>query len=143
VTAPAAARLLTWLTALNGAIAALALGAVVMPTRWMVAGAAWTGVGVFADTTLTQYLVRSTSALYALLGVLMLYLARDVRRHLELLAFIGSLTMALGVILTALDFVIGMPASWSWGEGPPTILVGGAFVWLARRARQDPRGAER
>jgi len=136
VTPGTAARLLTWLAALNGALAALAIGAVVMPTRWMVAGAAWTGVGEFADTALTQYLVRSTSALYALLGVLMLYLSRDVRRHLDLLAFIGWLTMALGGILTVLDFAIGMPASWSWGEGPPTVLVGGAFVWLARRAGQ-------
>jgi hypothetical protein len=138
VTATTAARLLTWFTALNGALASLALGAVVMPTRWMAAGAAWTGVGEFADTTLTQYLVRSTSALYALLGMLMLYLSRDVRRHLDLLAFIGLLTIALGVILTVLDFRIGMPPLWSWGEGPPTVLAGGAFVWLARRA-----GAER
>ena len=141
MTAPTAARLLTWLAALNGALATLALVAVVMPTRWMEAGAAWTGVGAFPDTTLTQYLVRSTSALYALLGILMLYLARDVRRHLDLLAFIGCLTVALGAILTILDFAIGMPASWSWGEGPPTVLVGGAFVWLARRASREPRNA--
>ena len=139
MTAPTAARLLTWLATLNGALATLALGAVVMPTRWMEAGAAWTGVGAFADTTLTEYLVRSTSALYALLGLLLLYLARDVRRHLDLLAVVGWLTMALGVLLTALDFAIGMPPLWSWGEGPPTVLVGAAFVWLARRAAQDER----
>jgi len=139
VTAPTAARLLTWLAALNGGIATLALVAVVMPTRWMEAGAAWTGVGTFADTTLTQYLVRSTSALYALLGALLLHLARDVRRHLDLFVVIGWLTMALGLIFTILDFAIGMPASWSWGEGPPTVLVGGAFVWLARRAGPERR----
>ena len=27
-----------------------------------------------------------------------------------------------------------MPAVWTWAEGPPTVLVGFAFVALARRA---------
>jgi len=137
VTTGAATRLLTWLAALNGALASLALGAVVMPTRWMEAGAAWAGLGGFPDTALTQYLVRSTSALYALLGALLLYLARDVRRHVDLFVAVGWLTMALGAILTVLDFAIGMPLLWSWGEGPPTVLVGAVFVWLARRARTE------
>jgi hypothetical protein len=134
MTTGTASRLLTWLVALNGAITALAILAVAMPTRWMESGAAWMGVGEFADTTLTQYLARSLSALYAMIGALLLYLARDVRRHLDLIGFIGWMTIVLGAILTALDLALGMPAAWTWGEGPPTILVGGAFVWLARRA---------
>jgi hypothetical protein len=28
-----------------------------------------------------------------------------------------------------------MPTMWSWSEGPPTVLAGLAYVWLARRAR--------
>lgn len=40
---------------------------------------------------------------------------------------------ALGAILTNLDFSIGLPVDWSRGEGPPTILVGVGFIWLARR----------
>ena len=51
-----------------------------------------------------------------------------------ILGVVGWLTIALGAVLTVLDFAIGMPASWSWGEGPPTIVVGVAFIWLAKRA---------
>ena len=29
----------------------------------------------------------------------------------------------------------GLPVSWSWSEGPSTVLAGLAYVWLARRAR--------
>jgi hypothetical protein len=43
--------------------------------------------------------------------------------------------MVVGVALTAIDFAAGMPPMWSWSEGPPTVLVGAAYVWLARRAR--------
>jgi hypothetical protein len=134
MTSRTAERLLTWLVVLNGAVTALALVAVVMPTRWMQVGAASAGVGEFPDTPLTQYLVRSVSALYGLIGALLLYLAQDIRQYLGLIRFIGWAAVALGLILTVLDFSIGMPAAWSWGEGPPTILVGGGFVWLARRA---------
>jgi hypothetical protein len=43
------------------------------------------------------------------------------------------LTIVLGVALTAIDFLVGMPTSWTLGEGPPTVLVGAAFIYLARR----------
>jgi hypothetical protein len=40
-----------------------------------------------------------------------------------------------GAIVTVVDFAAGMPPYWSWSEGPPTVLAGLAYVWLARRAR--------
>ena len=133
-----AERILTWLLRVMGLLAALAIVAVVMPTSWIVSGAEQTGTGPFQDTPLNQYFVRSVSTLYALLGVLVLYIARDVRRYLDLIVFVGWLTVALGVILAAVDFAIGMPAIWTWAEGPPTVVTGAAFIWLARRiARAD------
>jgi hypothetical protein len=57
-------------------------------------------------------------------------------RYLDFIAVVGWLTAPLGAILTILDFAIGMPPMWSWREGPPTVLTGWAFVWLARRARE-------
>jgi hypothetical protein len=135
MTPKTARRILKWLLRVMGGAAMLAIVAVFMPTAWMEAGARWAGVGPFPDTTLTQYLARSVSALYALLGTLAVYISRDVRRYSDFIVFNGWLTVALGVILTVLDFGIGMPASWSWWEGPPTIAVGAAFVWLAPRVR--------
>lgn len=129
-----AEKVLAWLLGINGGLALLAVFAVVMPTDWMEAGARWAGLDVFPRSTLSEYLLRSVSALYALIGALVLHLAFHARRYLDLIAFIGWLTVVLGAALTAIDFAVGMPASWSWGEGPPTIVVGAAFVWLARRA---------
>ena len=59
----------------------------------------------------------------------------DVVRYLDLIIVIGWLTVLAGVIVTVVDFSAGMPLMWSWSEGPPTVLAGLAYVWLARRAR--------
>ncbi len=130
-----AERLLALLLYLLGGLAALAVVPVVMPTAWMESTSLWLGVDPLPRTPLTQYLTRSLSLIYALLGVLVIWLARRVRRYRDLLVFIGWLTVLLGAALAVLDFSIGMPRAWSWGEGPPTVLCGLAMVWLARRVR--------
>ena len=127
------ARILAWLLGVMGAMGMFAIIAVVMPTSWMDAGAEWTGVGPFPDTALTQYLARSLSALYVVFGALILYLAFNVRRYIDVIVVVGWLTIVMGLLLTGIDFAIGMPAHWSWSEGPPTVLIGGLFIVLARR----------
>jgi hypothetical protein len=134
-----ALRLLTWLLSIMGGMMALAFVPVVMPTAWMAEIAEWLGVGPLPPTPLTEYLTRSLSAIYGGFGLLHLYLARHAGRYLDLVVVIGWLTVVLGVILTVLDFGIGMPPLWSWSEGPPTIVTGWAFVWLARRATSSSR----
>ena len=129
-------KILTWLLRVNGFLACLAIIAVVMPTSWMDAGSRAAGVGSFPDTVLTQYMARSLSALYALLGALVLYIAVDVRKNRDLIIAVGWLTIVLGVALTAVDFRVGMPMSWTLIEGPPTVLVGAGFIYLARRTRR-------
>ena len=130
-----ARRLLAWLLYALGGMMSVAFLAIVMPTSGMVAIADWLGVGPLHRSPLTEYLTRSLSAMYGVLGVLHLYLARDVVRYLDLIVVIGWLTVLVGVILTVVDFAAGMPPFWSWSEGPPTVLVGLAYIWLARRAR--------
>ncbi|NIM01661.1 MAG: hypothetical protein GTN89_12695 [Acidobacteria bacterium] len=127
-----AEKVLTWLLRVLGFLACLAIIAVVMPTSWMVAGAKYAG-SPFVDNPLNQYLARSLSLLYAMFGVFVLYIARDVRRYRDLVSFMGWLTMVLGIALTAVDFAVGMPASWTWGEGPPTVVFGAVIVWLSRK----------
>ena len=130
-----ARRLLAWLLYVMGVVMSMAFVAVVMPTSAMVAIADWLGVGPLQRSPLTEYLTRSLSAMYGVLGVLHLYLARDVIRYLDVIVVIGWLTVLAGVIVTVVDFTAGMPPLWSWSEGPPTVLVGLAYIWLARRAR--------
>jgi len=132
--ASTALRLLTGLMYTMGGLALCATAAIAMPTAWMVSTAEWLEVGPLPRMPLVEYLTRSLAAVYALIGALAVYLARDVRRNLDLVVFGGWLTIALGIVLTIVDFGVGMPASWSWGEGPPTVLLGWGFVWLARRA---------
>ena len=109
--------------------------AVVMPTSTMAAIADWLGVGPLPRSPLTEYLTRSLSMMYGVLGILHVYLARDVVRYLDLIVVIGWLTVLAGAIQTFVDFAAGMPAFWSWSEGPPTALAGLVYIWLAQRAR--------
>jgi hypothetical protein len=133
---PQAARhFLSWLLYVVGGMMSVAFLAVVMPTSAMAAIADWLGVGPLPRSPLTEYLTRSLSAMYGVFGILHLYLARDVVRQLDLIVVIGWLTVVAGAIVTAVDFTAGMPPLWSWSEGPPTVLVGLAYIWLARRAR--------
>lgn len=131
-----AEAILKWLLLAMGAMALTAVVPMVMPTEWMEATNDWLGLGPFHRSPLVEYLTRSLSAVYAVLGALMVYIALNLRRYLDLTVVMGGLTILLGASLTVIDVAVGMPASWTWGEGPPTVVVGAAFVWLARRARQ-------
>src|SRR5262245_66514187 len=96
--------------------------AVVMPTSAMASIADWLGVGPLLRSPLTEYLTRSLSAMYGVLGVLHLYLARDVVRYLDLIVVIGWLTVLAGAIQTVVDFSAGMPPLWIWSEGMTSML---------------------
>ena len=130
-----AEKVLKWLLVVLGAMAATAVVPMVMPFTWMQRANDALGLAPLADTPLTQYLTRSLSAVYALFGVMTIYIGLDVRSYRRLILLIGWLTGLLGLALTVIDFAVGMPPSWSWGEGPPTIVCAAAMIWLARRAR--------
>lgn len=132
-----ARTILKWILLVAGGLAATAVFTMAMPTDWMEWANDWLGLGPFHRSPLIEYLTRSLSALYALNGFMALYLARDVTRYADLLAFYGWLTVGVAAALTAIDFSAGMPPSWRWGEGPPMIVLGLVIVWLARRSRPN------
>ncbi len=84
------------------------------------------------DTPLFNYLTRSVSALYVLMGVLILYLSFDVRRHAPVVKFVGWANLLLGMFLLALDLSIGLPWFWVVSEGPPVMALGLVILWLYR-----------
>ncbi len=110
-----------------------ALGAVFFPTAWMEAIHAAAGLGAFPHAVLTQYLARSLSLMYAFHGALVLYLSRDVRRHLAVVRVLGWLTVAAGAGMLALDCWVGMPGPWTLAEGPAIVAIGLAMALLAGR----------
>ena len=110
-------RVLTWILRIYGVLALPALIFVVAPHDWMRAIHSWAELGVMPDTPVVWYLARSTSAFYAILGGLYL---------------LASLVLGLGLFVG--ESVEGMPASWTWSEGPVVIVSGIVMLYLTRQS---------
>ncbi len=116
-----------------GTLEMLAFVAVVLPRVWIAGTHEYVGLGEFPDARIASYLARSASALYGFYGILLWYLARDVVRHRELIAFIARMAIALGVMLLAIDCLEGMPLWWTLIEGPAFAAAGLAILLVQRR----------
>lgn len=128
-------RTLVWILRILGSVMLLAVVAIFLPTDTMARINDGLGLEPLHRSPLTEYLTRSMSGLYALLGAQLLYLSRDLRRYLPFVVFVTWLYLVGGVFLIVLDFWAGMPPSWSWTEGPPMVLLALWMLWLARRVR--------
>jgi hypothetical protein len=126
---------------LGGIPALFALVPVFMPFSWMVAIHRWLGLGEMPNAPVVEYLARSVSAFYALLGALFLVMASDLDRYRPLVRFFGVAFALLGIIFLGVDAVAGMPWWWTAFEGPPGVPVG-ALLYLLARAEQKPREQE-
>jgi hypothetical protein len=122
---------LSWLLWILGCVDLLALGVVVLPARWIDAVNRAAGLENIGDSLIAGYLVRSTSALYALHGALLLFMSRDVVRYLPVIRFLGWLAVVHGAILLLVDVSVGMPGWWCAVEGPIFVLCGVAVLSLS------------
>ena len=113
----------------------LALLAAWIPEAWMDRGHQALGLGPKPDSPVYEYLARSIALLYGFHGVLTFLVARDLRRYLTIVRYVGSVNVCFGVAVTAIDIEAGMPAIWAWMEGPPTAAVGLLILILAREPR--------
>jgi hypothetical protein len=124
-----------------GVGALFALVAVFMPSSWMAATHRWLGLGEMPTGPVVEYLARSLSAFYAVMGALCLVLTTDLKRYRPLVRFLGMAFALMSLVLLGVDLAAGMPWSWSASEGPPGIGVGalryfpvsGAFGQLRMR----------
>jgi hypothetical protein len=124
--------LLRWLLVANGVMTLLALPAVFMPTAWMDYFHRRLELASLPEGPIVQYLARSCSALYASFGSLTLLIAWDVRRFAPLVTWWGIAAFLFGCILFWVDLNAPMPAHWTWGEVPYTILTGIVVLVLQR-----------
>ena len=129
----AAARALKLLLRVVGGSALLALVFVAAPERWMVAIHAALGMGQLPDAPVVGYLARSTSWFYAVIGGLFWVVSFDLVRHRPTLIYMGWATALFGVVVLVIDWLEGMPPSWTMGEAPFTLLCGAAILWLSGR----------
>lgn len=132
--------LVWWLRILGGSTL-LALPAVFLPTAQMAAIHEWLGLGPFPHAALTEYLARSLSLFYALIGALLILLAGDVRRYRPAIVYAGWGSVVAGAIMLYIDLYADMPFWWTWHEGPAAAGCGALILVLVRGVpsdRQDP-----
>jgi hypothetical protein len=134
VTQRRALQLLVFILRLDGVVTLVAFGAMLLPVSWMADMHRSLGMGEFPQAPLTDYLVRSVSALYGFYGVLFLLVARDPLHHQPIVKFIGVAHVAFGVLVLAIDWHAGMPTLWTMLEGPPLVAAGIAVLYLLSRA---------
>jgi hypothetical protein len=126
-------RALVWYLRVYALVLLAALPATVVPTRWLATAYAWLGFGDWPQLPLVEYLARSASGLYALLGGLVLLMSFDVRRHRPVLLLLGWVSVLGSVYLFALDLWLRLPWWWVVLEGPVVLLTGVLMLVLCRR----------
>jgi len=131
-------RILVWLLRLSGVVMLMALGAVVMPYAWMNIIHQQQGLGELPHIPIVGYLTRSISALYALHGALLVFVASDLSRYLPIVRFLALAGAAFGAMMLVIDWAVEMPLLWIIGEGPWVILLSAVIFSLARRIRLKP-----
>jgi len=110
----------------------LALVAVFMPMSWTSLAHRRLGLGEMPEAPIVEYLARSLSAFYALLGAICLFAAANLERYRPLARFLGLVFALLGVILLGVDVAADLPWWWVVFEGPRAIVLGAVVYFLAR-----------
>lgn len=128
-------KILAFLLRCSAVMLLTALVPVVMPFAWMQQIHRALGLGELPQGPLIGYLTRSLSLLYAMHGAVLLFVSFDVRRYLPVVEILAVLEIAFGLGMLALDIAVGMPPAWIVGEGPLIALLGGVWLWLARRVK--------
>lgn len=124
---------LCWVLRVMGSFSLLAIPFVFVPRATMEAIHAQLGIGELPRAPIVGYLARSLSAFYALVGGLLWLLSFDPERHRSVLIYLGSAIALMGGALLFIDLYEGLPAVWTWWEGPFVALFGATILLLARR----------
>ncbi|MBN1126492.1 MAG: hypothetical protein JXA82_15915 [Sedimentisphaerales bacterium] len=103
------------------------------PFKWMTMIHSRIGMGSLEFTPLLSYLTRSLSAMYAIVGAFLMLISFDIEQYRPLLKLSGWIAILGGIGVTYLDAILKLPAFWTWMEGPLTILLGIAILWLLPR----------
>lgn len=127
--------LLTALLRVTGVAMLGGLVFVFCPFAWMQRIHAGIGLGELEHTALMSYLTRTLSAMYAVVGAILLLVSLDIRRYLPLIRLLGVIAIAGGVGVTILDAMLRLPAFWTLLEGPLTIGLGIALLVLSGKVR--------
>jgi hypothetical protein len=121
----------------NGLFLASAAVALFMPVSWM----AWVhervGLGEFPSAPIAEYLARLTSALYTVLGILLLLLARDIGRHLLIITYLAIAIPAISVSVSLMCLHLHMPLGWVISDPIASGLFCIVILMLRRQIRKQ------
>lgn len=115
---------LTIVVRVLGGIDMLAFAVVIMPKSWIEAAHVWAGLGSLPDGPVVGYLARSAALLYALHGLLIVYMSFDVARYWQLIRVFASLAIVHGLLMLGIDLAEGMPLWWRVVEAPSFAATG-------------------
>jgi len=129
--------LLKVLLRLVGTAALFALVGLLMPTGWMALCHEWLGLGELPEGPVLEYLARSTSAFYALVGGLLWVLSTDVKRYARVITYVavGGLLFSVAILVT--DIVAALPTFWTVGETAANFATCIAILVLQRNIRRS------
>ncbi len=115
-----------------GTVSGSAALCAVMPLRAMDTVHRALGMGPLPNGPVVEYLARSTSAFYALLGALLWIISLDLPRYRPLVLLIGLAFVALGALLLWTDIKAELPWFWQIAEGPFDAFFGVILFWAGR-----------
>lgn len=94
------------------------------------------GLGDFPIQPISIYLAKSACLLYAIHGMVLLFVAIRFDELKSMIPFLAWLHVGLGSVMIYVDAVSPMPIWWLVIEGPPVIGLGFLLFALYRRAKQ-------
>lgn len=129
---------LVWMLRISAIAFGFAIFAVFLPTSWMIkVGQHMKVTPLPVDYPIFQYLARSESLLYAMLGGFCWILSMDLRRYRPLVIYLSAVGIPFSVIMFIIDMHFKMPSRWSTHEGPMIFIFSILSVFLSLRIKKQ------
>jgi len=72
--------------------------------------------------------------MYAIHGLLLIFVSFDIDRYLPLIRLLAGIALIHGILLIGIDISTPMPWWWTCGEGPLLLMWGGlTFMLLSNK----------
>lgn len=123
-----------------GLIDCLALIVALMPAVWIASLHTHLDIGPFPSDTITHYFARSSSLMYAVHGILLIFVSFDINRYLSIIKLLAVIAIIHGLILIGIDANTGMPWWWTATEGPLLIAWGTLVLFTTFSPPQNETG---
>jgi hypothetical protein len=124
-------RLALWLRG-GGLIEICAFATVILPTEWLARTHVWLGMGEFPRAPVLEFMIRQSSFVYGMHGLLLWFVATDIPRFLPVIRFLGLTFLAYGAAFLVIDWWTAIPLWWTICDPLATGAFGGLLLWYAR-----------